>query len=82
MRTQARDRPALFIRMPQVGRTPNAPARSGRNPMGRPPLLLGGRTERKTASGGYLDGPMESWAPDLDVVNRIIQFALTTGRLE
>lgn len=46
------------------------------------PFFLGGRTERKTASGGYLDGPMESWAPDLDVVNRTIQFALNTGRLE
>ena len=45
-------------------------------------FFLGGRTEQKTASGEYLDGPRKSWKPEAEVVNRTIQFALDTGRLE
>ncbi|KAF9733796.1 transposon I factor [Paraphaeosphaeria minitans] len=45
-------------------------------------FFLGGRTERKTAKGEYLDGPSKPWKPDMEVVNQTIQFALATGRLE
>ena len=45
-------------------------------------FFLGGRTEWKTASGEYRDGPPESWKPDMEVVNQTIKFAPATGRLE
>jgi hypothetical protein len=44
-------------------------------------FFLGGRTEKKNASGELLDGPLKFWKPDAEVVNRTIQFALNTGRL-
>jgi ribonuclease HI len=44
-------------------------------------FFLGGRTERKKPSGELLDGPRKSWKPDIDIVNRTIEFAIATGRL-
>lgn len=44
-------------------------------------FFLGGRTERKKPSGELLDGPRKSWEPDIDIVNRTIEFAIATGRL-
>ncbi|KAF2258524.1 hypothetical protein CC78DRAFT_478496, partial [Lojkania enalia] len=35
-------------------------------------FFLGGRTERKTATGEYLDGPPKSWTPDIEIVKQAI----------
>jgi len=45
-------------------------------------FFLGGRSEQKTVSGEYLDGPPQCWKPNIEVVNRTIQFALATRRLK
>jgi hypothetical protein len=44
-------------------------------------FFLGGRTERTKPSGELLDGPRKSWKPDIEKVNRTIEFAMATGRL-
>jgi ribonuclease HI len=44
-------------------------------------FVLGGRVERRKPSGELLDGPRKSWKPDIEVVNRTIEFAIATGRL-
>ena len=44
-------------------------------------FFLGGRTEQTKPSGELLDGPRKSWKPDMEVVNRTIEFAVATGRL-
>jgi len=42
---------------------------------------LGGFSSRKEG-GESIDGPIERWKPDIDVVRATIQFAMDTGRLQ
>lgn len=44
--------------------------------------LLGGRSGRKDVkTGKFVDGPRESWKPNLEVVKASIRFLYQTGRL-
>jgi hypothetical protein len=43
--------------------------------------MLGGRCEQVTPDGQPLDGPRDSWTPDIEIVRETIKFALSTGRL-
>jgi len=45
------------------------------------PYLLGGRCVQVTPNGQPLDGPADSWAPDIEIVKKTIKFTLSTGRL-
>ena len=44
--------------------------------------MLGGRDPHARTGTENLDGPAESWKPDMDMVRATIRYAADTGRLE
>ena len=45
-------------------------------------MLGGWGTKKHWKTGELLDGPMDKWKPDLDVVAATVQFLKKTGRLD